>query len=219
MAEIYTLGAGFVIDPSGKQVPPQARALLEIDPENDNADQEDAGTVAMFGALGFTGLPAPPDKDGHAEGIIMHEVGQTGTCVAARDTRCADVVGKLKSGETAMYCTGGNADTRSRVICKPNLAAIILGKGKAIVSLDGKNEKLTITGWGRIFEMSEANGITLGGKNGKGGIKIDDNGNVFIWGTSVNLGGMMTPGTPATAVIMGPSGITGVPAPNVYITM
>jgi hypothetical protein len=196
-------------------------ATVEISRQfGQDGESEPIGNAPLIQCLGITALPAEPDENGHAEGVALSPCGSyTSGVIGGTDTRCADIVGKLGPGETCVHNTGGTADTRSRLLLKENMASIILGKGKAIVICDAKNNAITITGFGRIFEMSDANGIVLGGKNGKGGIRIDDDGNVTIWGTSVNLGGATTAGTTATAVMMGASGMVAVPAPNVYITL
>jgi hypothetical protein len=190
---------------------------LEVDESSDT--REDLGEMPLMFGLGLTALPAAPDESGQAEGVAIEGVGGFNACaVGGRDTRCADVAGKLKPGETCIHNTGGTPETRSRVLLKENCASIIVGNNLTLI-LDRKNSKIQITGFGHIFEMSAAQGIVMGAKGGKNGIQLKEDGSVTIWGTSVNLGGMTTPGTSATSVIMGPSGVAGVPAPNVYITL
>lgn len=216
MADLFTLGTGAVRDENGNQIPPTVRLLLQGG--EDESDVEDYGDIPLSNALGVTALPAAADDDGSAEGIAVEVSSYGYACVGARDTRCSDVVGQLKAGETAVHNTGGDKTKRSRAFFKEDCASIIVGND-VVLMLDRKNKKITITGFGHIFEMSEANGVTLAPKGGKAGIQMTEAGSVYLWGANVNLGGRTTPGTPANAVIMGPSGITGVPAPNVYITL
>lgn len=217
MPDIYTLGAARVTDASGSNILPVVKLQLEVDPES--GDAEDFGEVPLMPCLGLTALPAPPDDSGRAEGLAIEGAGGfTAVVAGARDARCVDVVGKMKSGETCVHNTGGTKETRARAFFKENCASVIVGND-LVLMLDRKNKKITITGFGHIFELSETNGVILGAKGGKNGIQLNEDGSVYIWGTSVNLGGHSTPGTPATSVIMGPSGMTGVPAPNVFITM
>lgn len=182
-------------------------------------ESEPIGRAAMIQCLGVTALPVGPSKDGHAEGVFLSPCGPyVAGIIGGNDTRCADVYGNAKPGDTILHNTGGNAETRSRAMCKENVFSVIVGND-LVLMMDRKNSKITIAGFGHVFEMSTAQGIVMMAKGGKNGIKLQEDGSVTIWGTTVNLGGASTPGTPATAVVMGPSGITGVPAPNVFITL
>lgn|SRR5512147_115362 len=214
---LYTLGAARVTEADGKQIPPVCHVTLDIDEAA--GIREDMGEPPLSMALGLTALPVAPTDAGKAEGVCGDGIGgYTGVCVGARDTRCSDVYGRMKPGETVLHCTGGTPDTRSRVKCAENFAAILVGNDLTI-SVDRKNSKIMIAGFGHVFEMSTANGIAMSTKGGKCGLQMTEDGAVFLWGTSVCLGGHTTPGTPATAVLMGPAGVAGVPAPNVYITL
>jgi hypothetical protein len=162
-------------------------------------------------ALGLTALPAAKDDTGHAEGVFV-EVPCYGTaCVGGRDTRCADVYGKLKAGETAVHNTGGDASKRSRAFFKEDCASIIVGND-LVLMLDRKNSKITITGFGHIFEMSSAQGITMMTKGGKSCIRLMENGTIDIMAPTINMGGALSAATPATAVLCGVSGMAGVPS-------
>lgn len=217
MPDLYTAGASRVVNPDGSYTSPVCHMTLEVDKDNDV--REDMGEMPLMQALGLTALPAPPDEKGQAELVAIENVGGFTACaVGGRDTRCSDVAGKLKAGETCLHNTGGDVSKRARVLLKEDCASIIVGN-KTTILVDAKNSKITITGFGHMFEMSAAQGIVMCAKGGKNGIKLLEDGSVTIWGTAVNLGGMTSPGTPATAVVMGPSGITGVPAPNVFITL
>jgi hypothetical protein len=210
--DLCTLGAA-QLNPETNVVTVQT--LREFDDEQTEA----LGDAPMMCALGVTAIPLGPSDGGHAEGVTMSPCGPYASgIVGATDTRCADVVGNMKPGETCVHNTGGTAKTRARSFYKENCAATIVGDD-LVLMLDRKNSKITISGFGHVFEMSVAQGIVMMAKGGKNGIRLQEDGSVSIWGTSVNLGGMTAPGTPATAVIMGPSGMTGVPAPNVFITL
>jgi hypothetical protein len=221
MAEILTLGVGRVTDTDGSQIPPVVRGLLEGSDDPD--DISDEGEVPLMNALGLTALPAPKDDTGHAEGVFV-EVPCYGTaCIAGRDTRCADVYGKLKAGETAVHNTGGDVSKRSRLLLKEDCASIIVGNN-VVVMVDRKNSKIQIAAFGHMFQMTTNDGIvmTAGVANGatseaKNGIQLMPNGKVYIWGTELYLGGHNVPSTPANAVLMGPSGMAGIPATNVFI--
>lgn len=216
MADVYTLGAARVTNPDGSFTSPVCHLTLEVDESSET--REDLGEMPLMFGLGLTALPAPPDENGQADGVAIEGVGGFNACVVGgRDTRCSDVAGKLKPGETCVHNTGGKAETRARVLLKENCAAVIVGND-LVQLLDRKNSKVQIIGFGHIFEISAGQGIVMTPKGGKCGIQLKEDGSVTIWGTTVNLGGLSAPGTPATAVLMGPSGITGVPSKNVFIT-
>lgn len=194
-------------------------ATVELSREFGDDEFESLGTAPMMMALGVTALPSGPSDAGHAEAVVMTPCGPyVSGVVGATDSRCADVIGMMKPGETCVHNTGGTAETRARSFYKENYTSTIVGND-LVFMLDRKNEKITITGFGHIFEMSKGQGILLMAKGGTNGIQLKDDGSVTIWGSSVNLGGLTTAGTPATTVLMGPSGMAGVPAPNVYITL
>jgi hypothetical protein len=221
MGEILTLGAARVRDTDDTPIPPVVRGLLEG--SDDPSDISDEGEVPFMCALGLTALPAPKDASGHAEGNFEPAPCYGSVCVGARDTRCSDVYGKLKAGETAVYNTGGDVSKRSRLLLKEDCASIIVGNN-VVVMVDRKNSKIQIAAFGHMFQMTTNDGIvmTAGVANGatseaKNGIQLMPNGKVYIWGTELYLGGHNVPSTPANAVLMGPSGMAGIPATNVFI--
>jgi hypothetical protein len=186
---------------------------LEIDKEK--GTREDMGEMPLMQALGLTALPAPPDEKGEAELVAIEGVGGFTACaVGGRDTRCSDVAGKLKAGETCLHNTGGDAAKRSRVLLKEDCASIIVGNN-LVLMLDRKNSKITITGFGHIFEMSTEQGITMMTKGGKSCLHLMDDGTIDIICSTLNIGGASAPATPATSVLCGVSGLTGVPASTV----
>ena len=216
MADVDTLGAARVDNPDGPFTSPVCHTTIEVDEAT--GTREDMGEIPLMFALGLTALPAAPDEKGQADGVALEGAGGFNACVVGgRDTRCSDVAGKLKPGDTCLHNTGGTGETRARVLLKENCAATIVGNDLVQI-LDRKNSKYQVIGFGHIFEISAGQGIVMVPKGGKCGIQLKEDGSVTIWGTKVNLGGMSAPGTPATAVLMGPSGITGVPSKNVFIT-
>lgn len=184
-----------------------------------DGEAEPMGTAPMLMAVGLTALPAGPSDTGHAEGVLLSPCGPyTAAIVGGTDSRCADVIGLMKAGETCAHNTGGTPETRARTFYKENCISSIVGNDLMLI-LDRKNEKIVITGFGHIFEMSKAQGVIMGAKGGTNGIQLKEDGSVTIWGSVVNIGGLTTAGTPATSVLMGPAGMAGVPAPNVFITL
>jgi hypothetical protein len=77
---------------------------------------------------------------------------------------------------------------------------------------DRKNSKISITDFGHMFEMSTANGITMMTKGGKSCIHLMESGTIDIMASTINLGGALSAATPATAVLCGVSGMTGIPS-------
>lgn len=141
---------------------------IEVSRETGLDDEtEPLGTAPMLTCLGVTALPAAPQKSGHAEGIVMSPCGPyVSAIIGANDTRCAEVYGQSKAGDTCLHNTGGEADTRARVFCKENLVAILVGNDTAVV-IDRKTKAITINdASGNQFEMSDANGFYFGEKGG-----------------------------------------------------
>lgn len=177
-----------------------------------DGESEPLGNAPLFQCLGVTAMPAAPDDTGHADVVVLTPCGPyQSAIIGGTDTRCADVAGKLKAGETAIHNTGGTAATRSRAFFKENAASIIVGND-LVLMLDRKNSKITISGFGHMFEMSTVNGITLMTKGGKAAIHLQDNGTIDIMAPTINIGGALSASTPATAVLCGVSGMTGVPS-------
>ena len=79
-----------------------------------------------------------------------------------------------------------------------------------ILLIDGKNDKIQITAFGQMFEMSKTDGITIT-DGSAASIRIKD-GVVALLG-QVCLGGMI----PFQPVIAGPSSVAGVPAAGVFV--
>lgn len=208
--DIYTGGAARVVDADGNNILPVVRAQLQIDPAVDDA--EDYGEIPLMPCLGITSLPVVPDATGKFEMVCASGVGgYNAVCIGGHDSRCVDVVGQLRPGETAIHNTGGDATKRSRAFFKENCASIIVGND-LVLMLDRKNSKITITGFGHIFEMSAAQGMTMMTKGGKSCIHLMENGTIDIMASTINLGGALSAATPATAVLCGVTGLAGIPS-------
>jgi hypothetical protein len=153
MPDIYRLGACTVYQ-DGASCIPQASTQRPLDDGEDESEVEDLGQVPIACALGVTALPAPPDDNGSAEGVVLEGVGSlTGTCTAAWDVRCADVVGQMSPGDTALHGTHPDATKRSRVFCKNDLAAIIVGNDM-VFSLDRGGKAITLNAWGNLVQIT-----------------------------------------------------------------
>ena len=120
-------------------------------------DYETFGEVASYQALGITALPYAPTDDGHAEGIILRDVGNlNGAIVGARDSRCAGVVNTMQAGDTVLHSCDPKAKAQVRVHANRQIAMVTEGTdGKTMLQLlDGKNDKITITAFGGLIEMT-----------------------------------------------------------------
>ena len=199
-ADIVTLGLGTRDATSNV---PKVQASIPLDGDGDS---EDFGDIGIYGSLGVSALPADPDDDGAAEGVVLRGVGNTeGACVGARDLRSGKVIAQLAQGETCLHSTGKDFD--SRVFCKDQLVSIVVGK-KLVASFDLKNKKVTIAGFGHLFEMSADNGVCLTAKGGKAMIQLTENGELVLKGSSIYLqGGAGQPMIPLANATAAPGAI------------
>lgn len=169
MPDIYRLGACTVYQ-DGASCIPQASTQRPLDEGEDETEVEDLGQVPVACALGVTALPAPPDDNGTAEGVVLEGVGGlTGTCVAAWDVRCAGVVGQMSPGDTALHGTHTDATKRAVTFCKENSYAVVVGGGgekQVILSLDRENSLVMLSAFGGLIQWddSELKIVAPGGK-------------------------------------------------------
>ena len=171
----------------------------------DSDDAPDVGDAPMMCALGVTAMPYPADAMGSAQGIKTDVPGTNGIITAARDTRTADVTAALGVGETCVHSTGPGFD--SRLFLKEKLAAIVVSDSMSIV-VDEKNKKITISCFGAHIEASKDGGCYMS----SGGAMIQVKDGVCTITGQVVLGGR----NPIQPLLMGPSGVAGVPVPGVF---
>jgi len=97
-------------------------------------------TAERFQEYGFSSVPREPDADGAPECVGLFVAGERahGLIVAVDDRRYR--IQSLTSGEVVLY-----DDQGSKVhLQRSNVIEISTGDGKATVTLDGPNEKLTL---------------------------------------------------------------------------
>jgi hypothetical protein len=178
--------------------------------EREDGQSEDFGDVNLAMCLGFAAMPAPADGDGNAQGFVLDDVpGQDGVCVGAADARSTKSYAELGPGETVMFSTGKSYD--SRVFCKDQLVAIVVGKDTTII-VDRREKKIAISSnCGGYIEISEANGITLAAPGGGASIMLKGS-TISLLGTVV-LGGLM-PSIPMCASPTPVVGVTGSTVPT-----
>jgi hypothetical protein len=210
LLDICTIGAAALDEDTGL---PTIQAVVPLTEEED--DYEHFGNVDKFECLGVTALPWPANDDGHAEGIVARNVGNSeGVIIGSRDERCANVYGKLAPGDSALHTT--DPDATAQVICKADTGQVIAitedsgGKNITLV-IDGTNDKIQITGFGQMFEMSKDQGISI--TDGTGTITIREG--IICLSGAVVLGGP----TPAEPVLAGPAGPVGKPADGVFVAL
>ncbi len=120
--------------------------------DDDDEQRPDYGELPFFGCPGVTSKPAPADKDGTAAEYAVEKVpGSDGIVVGGRDVRTADVIEELGDGETCLHATGKGFG--SRVFCKDNLVAIVVGDD-VVINIDRREQKIQIAAFEQMFEMN-----------------------------------------------------------------
>ena len=159
---------------------------------NENDDIVPFGDLPSYQGLGLTSLPYPKDENGSAEAVIIRNIsGRKGAAVGGRDTRNANVVGKLDPGDTVMHSTGPNQAAQVRCQEKKRMASIVVqdksGKHQVFV-LDGENKKAQLFVNGAAIEIDDSGDITLAGAGGAA---------ILIQGGDIVLNGVVRlPGMP-----------------------
>lgn len=144
-------------------------------PITNDDDYESFGEVASFQTLGITSLPFAPTEDGAAEGIILRDVGNlNGAIVGTRDGRCANVVANMQPGDAVLHSCDPKAKAQVRVHANRQIALATEGTdGKTMLAmLDGKNDKITITAFGGIIEMTK-DGISIVAPGSKSSVLLN----------------------------------------------
>jgi hypothetical protein len=190
---------------SGSELRNGVPVVSALSPATDgSSDVEPFGALDMASQLGVYALPAESDGSGQCEGVVISPCGgSTAVCIGAIDRRNSKIYGALKPGDTVLCATGPKAV--SQFMCKAEkrqaVAATKDSQDKQILLvLDGKNDRITITGFGHAIDVSRKDGIALVDSTGKAGIQIKD-GTVSVFGNVV-LGGR-TP-DPTVKIMMGP---------------
>ncbi len=194
-------------------------ATAKAPPTGDDPDDAPSyDDVPISGQLGVTARPYRKTDDGNAQGVLDDRIpGANGWITSIRDTRefAAKVVEELGEGEVGLHSVAPGFD--SRVFCKDQMVALIVGDDAALV-IDRKSKRFTFTGFSGHFECSEQAGIVLA--HGGASITIA-NGKIAITAGTVVLGG--TTPNPAQCIMLGPiagqnaSPVPMVPAPGVWI--
>lgn len=178
--------------------------------DEDGEEAPDYGRAIFASCLGVTARPAPADDSGAAELLVDDDVpGLDGVVIGGRDPRSADVIAELGDGETCLHSTGPGFG--SRVFCKDQLVAIVVGDD-TVINVDRKNKKITVAGFGCVFEMSDAQGIVLGEPGGAA--LILKNGSAMLKAASVFLGENAL--SPVAHSVAGPANVV---SPSVLVPL
>ncbi len=195
-----------------------AQAVVPL--SDDTHDVEPFGEIDLMSCLGVSALPWPQDKTGHAECVIARNCGgRDAVGIGGRDTRSSKIVGKMKPGDTVVHSTGPNQAAQLQLKEEKKQAALVSEDSDGhtmMVILDGKNNRIQITGFGNMIELSPT------------GINIVSVGDVLINGKTVAIAGSVILGgltpNPAMKIMTGvgpsPGGAASIPmapAPGVSI--
>ena len=214
---LVTLGASKLIN--GVPVVQAVSAITD-----DAADVEQYGEIDVVSQLGVSSCPAEADSKGQAQGVICENVaGLKGMCVGGRDTRNASIYGNLRPGDTCVHSTGPKAVSQCLLKAEKRQAILATkdtSEQQILVILDGKNNKLQITAFGAMLELSKESGWSCVDDTGKGW-RLQ--GGTLQITAALHIAGMIP--NPAMALMMGPkTGSPGGPAsvpllavPNVTI--
>ena len=211
MFAVCTLGAAEV----GATGFPLIQASNQI---TGNDDPEGFGETACYSSLGVTALPYPVTEEGWCEGFVVRDAaGLDGVILGARDQRAASIYGNLQPGDSILHSTGPKLS--SMVMCKEDRKQVVLRtKDSAdkdmMIVMDGTDDKIMVTGFKTILEMTRTS-ITLGIDGGaqKSSITLTDQGECIINASKVFLGSGATPATP---IVLGPAGISGVGSASLF---
>lgn len=195
-----------------------AQAVVPL--SDDTHDVEPFGEIDLMSCLGVSALPWPQDKTGHAECVIARNCGgRDAVGIGGRDTRSSKIVGKMKPGDTVVHSTGPNQAAQLQLKEEKKQAALVSEDSDGhtmMVILDGKNNRIQITGFGNMIELSPT------------GINIVSVGDVLINGKTVAIAGSVILGgltpNPAMKIMTAPTASPGgvaslpmIPAPGVSI--
>lgn len=162
-AELVLLGASTL-----KQGSPRWQCYVPIG--NDNDDIQSWTECPVYQGLGLTSLPEGKDASGAAEAILLPQVGnRKGVIVGGRDTRDADIVGKMDPGDTVLHATGKGKKPQIQLKKKKRSASVVVpckDGQDMLLALDGQNQTAQILARGAAISIQEDGSILLAAKGG-----------------------------------------------------
>lgn len=178
-------------------------------------ETEDFGDAPLMQCLGVSSAPYGVTDSGFCEGVIVTGAGaRDAVCIGGRDTRTAKIIGKLSPGDTVVHSTGPNQAAQLQLKEKKK-QAVLCTKGsdgkQILLSLDGKNDKVTLAAFGLAFNFDNATKtISLMSANGQNGLVIGNSGVQLIGQLVLNNGGggqlLFATGTAAQIAGIGAAG-------------
>jgi len=188
--EIVRLGASVLKDGS-----PRWQCTVPVG--NDNDDIVPFGELPIYQGLGLTSLPEGQGADGFAEAVIAPQVsGRKGVVLGGRDTRDADIVGKLDAGDTVLHATGKGKKPQFQLKKKKRSAAIVVpceDGQDMLFTLDGKGMTAGLFARGAAVTINKDGSVTVAAK---GGASLLLDSEISLLGT------LRIPGLPAGMFLM-----------------
>lgn len=193
----------------------------------------DTDAVETWSPSGFVSRAAPAVAGKSACQAFGVRLPGRAIILATRDLRSSAIAGALKPGEFCLYCTVGQARIIGKIdgsITRYTKVGNAPGGVDISDTLGPDGWKLT-TPWGQI---SLGPGGFMATVEGAGALVITPDGKINLSGKAVAIQGMVASigGSVATCIgdkcvpvpgvnnaIAGVSGITGVPAPTVYVSI
>ena len=175
------------------------------------------------GGGGFISRPSNPTPGQAACQAVKYSASDRDVIIASRDLRGQLLAGNLQPGESCMYGGGATGASQGRILCKADgSVAIFTTQGNAAggtgvtfqvlpdgsINMGGPFGGITINSSGISIVHSSGSGLLL---NAAGATLSGQA--VAINGGSVSLGAGATPATP---VVWGPVGISGVGSTSVF---
>jgi len=201
-----------------------------------------AGQAVLWQHVGFVSRPPKPVAGKNAAQALAVEGTDYNHIIATKDDRGQALAGSLADGETCLYAAGADGAGQARVLLKGDHSCNVFSKSPStgnntIFRLDGANETIALQSKYGSFTIN-ASGITL--TSGKAALILGADGTVTINGLNAEVlmtgiavfsGGVATglgpkpfgpsplPMNPLSAALVGPTGLTGLPSSNVFISL
>lgn len=163
----------------------------------------------IFGGLGLSSLPYPPDDNGSAQAVVDDD----GIIMAIRDARTADVYGDMSPGDVCLHSVGPNHP--SKLLLKETGHFGLMSKtgGKDYgIFYDPSTGAITIQGKGGVIQIG-SDDIKI---SSKGGSWISLSNVITMDGSMIALGQAVA-GSCAAYVAPGPNPSLALGSPKVFI--
>lgn len=221
ISSLFSIGIDIIkttVDAVTRTVLAQTGSVTDSTTESDR--------VEWWQLVGLISRPPKPQAGvAAAQGVIIRS-GANDVCIASRDLRGQSLAGSISDGETCLYAAGETGTAQARILLKGAGIATIYtttdntSSGQSIALQVGPTGISWGTPWGAL--SMDSSGLTIA-MSGGAGMKLGTDGTVTIIGTkaalnagSVSLGATASPATP---VVWGPAGISGVGSTSVFVSI